>query len=378
MLRRSLTGALLAIVLWAPSESARGVGLKAEKEQPSASTFLPGGVVDAEGKTGYLANPAGGIDAIDLSTGRLRWSSPKASKPLALAANRLAAQATIKGKANQLRVVVLDVAHQGKLLATSTPVVFPDWVSIGVTYGRSFTASGKVVKGQLFLRWEARAWYAGGARPTPEIERRARKHDAGVARIDLKTGKVALLKKDQFPKAEGPKLLKALANVKSLQYWTGTSWETKPLVVGNRVVALAQENEKGEQVIKYRRWDLKTAKAKGGTVLLRGKALWPMISGDRRSLFIHKALPKTALPKGDYAWWVFALASGKQVAKIPFEPGTRQITRVGPRAYYVIEISKGGPRGFTRSRTLKAIDLKSGKEIWKRAVWAPPALMPLP
>jgi hypothetical protein len=211
------------------------------------------------------------------------------------------------------------------------------------------------------------------------MERRARKHALGVACIDLKSGKVVQLKKGQIPKPDGPKLPKELAKVKSLQYLNGSSWENRPLVVDGRAVALVQENANGEQAIKYRAWDLKTAKPKGDALLLlRGKALWPMISADGRTLFIHKALPAKALPKGDYAWWVFSLATGKQVAKIPFEPGTREITRAGKRVYYVIEVSRGGPRGYTSTRTLKAIDLKSGKQVWQRQIWAPPVLLPLP
>jgi hypothetical protein len=53
----------------------------------------------------------------------------------------------------------------------------------------------------LWLSWEARAWYAGGARPTPQIEKAARKDASGVARIDLDSGKVEPL--DSAKIAEG-------------------------------------------------------------------------------------------------------------------------------------------------------------------------------
>jgi hypothetical protein len=38
--------------------------------------------------------------------------------------------------------------------------------------------------------WQANAFYAGGARPSPEIEAAARKEASGFARIDLQSGKV--------------------------------------------------------------------------------------------------------------------------------------------------------------------------------------------
>ena len=46
----------------------------AEREDASQGpVFLPGGVADPAGKTGYVTNATGGIDAIDLEGGRLLW-----------------------------------------------------------------------------------------------------------------------------------------------------------------------------------------------------------------------------------------------------------------------------------------------------------------
>src|SRR5246127_1152619 len=77
---------------------------------------IPGGVADAEGNTGYLANPAGGLDAVDLAKGKLLWAPRGASRPLALDGNRLVCRADVKGKANSIRLVVLAVNQKGKRL----------------------------------------------------------------------------------------------------------------------------------------------------------------------------------------------------------------------------------------------------------------------
>src|SRR5205807_2310683 len=108
------------------------------------------------------------------------------------------AQAAVPGKANQVRVVVLDAMQKGTRLLESQPVNFPDWVSVGVAHGRFFATTARLDgDGGLLLIWGARAWYAGGARPTPEIERRARKAAAGVVRIDLKSGRATALEADK-------------------------------------------------------------------------------------------------------------------------------------------------------------------------------------
>src|SRR3954463_16411273 len=54
----------------------------------------------------YVMRPGGGIDAIDLASGNVRWHSDAAAKPLAISGKRLIAQAESKG--DTLDVVALD------------------------------------------------------------------------------------------------------------------------------------------------------------------------------------------------------------------------------------------------------------------------------
>src|SRR5207248_2016269 len=86
-------------------------------------------------------------------------------------------------------------------LLESQVIRLPEWVSVGVTHGRSFGSTARTDgTGGLLLTWEARAWYAGGARPTPEIERQARKSASGVIRVDLKSGRLEELDEEKIPK----------------------------------------------------------------------------------------------------------------------------------------------------------------------------------
>jgi hypothetical protein len=173
-----------------------------------------GGVADPAGKVGFFRNPASGIDAIELAGGRVLWSTRDAERPLFATADRLYAQAPVLGKPNQVTVVVLDTTHAGKRLLTSTALVFPAWVSVGVARGRSFASAARMDREGLLLIWDARAWYAGGARPTPAIEKAARKQASGIARVNPQTGKVEFLEGARVPQGMAPIVPAELRHVK--------------------------------------------------------------------------------------------------------------------------------------------------------------------
>jgi hypothetical protein len=162
-----------------------------EKQEPQTPRHLPGGgVADPAGKTGFVPNPSGGIDALDLATGKLLWSSKDANRPLFATADRLFAQ-------KQASLIVLDTTQEGKAVREAKSIALPNWASVEPGYGQSYRGSVRLNGDTLLLSWEARAFYAGGAAPTPEIEKRARKAASGVARLDLKTGKLDSLDADQ-------------------------------------------------------------------------------------------------------------------------------------------------------------------------------------
>ncbi len=338
--------------------------------------LFPNGVADRDGKAGYVHAAAGGVEALDLATGKVLWNFTEPCRPLALMGDRLVCQAAEKGKANAIRLMMLDVRDKGKVLLRSDPITFPDWVSVGTTYGRSFTSEAiPDGKDALVLRWEARAWYAGGARPTPEIEARARKHERGAVRVHLDSGRVD----PKAPPVAPPPLLKGeLATVKPASVWTGSDWQAKPLLIGKQAAVLTKEQVGGLEKLELQVWDTETGKAAPKVELMRGQSLWPQLGMDGRFVFVHQAIPKEKLPPGEYAWSVFSLETGKRVAKVPFA-GAQALTVVGPRLYSVQEVTGGGRPGmFKRTRTLKAVDLATGNVVWQHAVWAPPFLPPLP
>jgi hypothetical protein len=193
---RSLS-CLFAVALMFALSSAAFVRSQ-EKKKFTPATLMPGaGVADPAAKVGFFPNTTGGIDALDLANGKLLWTSKDAHRPLLASADRLFAQKNLD-KPNQIRVVILDSTREGKRVLESETITLPDWVSVTVAYGRSYRSNARLDMNVLFLSWEARAFYAGGARPTPEIEKAARKEASGVLRIDLTTGKFEQLDKDKI------------------------------------------------------------------------------------------------------------------------------------------------------------------------------------
>jgi outer membrane protein assembly factor BamB len=165
---------------------------------PAGSWVGPDVVASPDGKTVY-ARGKGGVEALDAATGKVVWAS-KAANRLAGASGTVAVAWVADEKApNAFRVVALDSAT-GKTLGTSEAIKMPDWAATQKQRGRSFRIGATAAGGKVAVAWQANAYYAGGARPSPEIEEAARKEAAGVAAIDLATGKVTA--EDRKPREE--------------------------------------------------------------------------------------------------------------------------------------------------------------------------------
>jgi hypothetical protein len=152
-----------------------------------------GGVADPAGRVGYWPNSAGGIEALELSTGKLRWSAKDTNQPVLADADRLFALVAVLDKINQARIIALD-AGKGQRSFESKPIEFPEWVRIAVARGHSFKTVVRLEKDKLLLTWEARAWYDRGAEPSEEEGKKARKNAAGIFQIDLRSGRVDSVK----------------------------------------------------------------------------------------------------------------------------------------------------------------------------------------
>jgi hypothetical protein len=91
-----------------------------------------------------------------------------------------------------LLVVLLDLDGQGEVALTSKPIVFPDWVVVTTAAGEDFSFEVWGNVNELRLKWEAHARYRGGAAPSFQIQQQATHDASGVARVNLRTGRVEM------------------------------------------------------------------------------------------------------------------------------------------------------------------------------------------
>jgi hypothetical protein len=370
----SLAG-LGAAAGWAPT--APVVVLRAE---PPAYWKMPWGVADARGAWGFVTNPAGGIDALDLATSKVLWSTAEAHTPVALAGRDLVALVPDKVRRNALRVVTFDVEDRGRRPRVSDAVVFPDWVSVSPAPGRSFTTQAWVDGDKLLLRWDARGWYAGAARRTPEIEKAARRSASGVARVDLRTGGLEMFAAEKAPAPPAPRVPEAV--LKSFADTPGPAEEDAPRLLVSRDLATAPVVERapgGGQRLVLARWDPKTWKPLLPRRLMDGAELNFVPAPDAAAVLARRLPRDRGDSRGDSDWHVFSTETGKELGRFPAEKGAGLPTVLGPRAYYVTTGAFKPARGtLTAPRTLKALDLRLGKVVWEHPIAPLRRLAPAP
>src|SRR5688572_2191690 len=81
----------------------------------------------------YVMTPEGGVAAVELGSGAVRWTSSAAAKPLALVGNRLVSQVEPKTAAakDNLELAVLNVQERGATIVRNAADL-PDNVRVAV------------------------------------------------------------------------------------------------------------------------------------------------------------------------------------------------------------------------------------------------------
>jgi hypothetical protein len=311
-----------------------------------------------------VTNPSGGIDAINLTTGKLLWQVGATQRPLIVTGNRLFSLAPEEKRAHAARVVVLDVNQQGEKILASDPVVFPAWVSLDEIPGCVLRLEVAIDGHDLILRWEAHARYVGGAAAPPAIREKYKKDASGVMRVNQETGGVTSL---PAPPA-APELLHAdLKHVTSSAYYIGAAIEEAPLVVGNKLVALAVQESKGGEELVLKTWDAKTGKRFDPVSLRQGKGLVARVTDDKQYVVVQDEADTAR--DGKSPSLVFELTNGRPVAHLNLEPSIQAMTVLEPRLYYAVaQVSAKPTSGLKQPWTLKAAELKSGQILWERPI----------
>lgn len=160
-------------------------------DTPKVGTPVVGvGVVSAADQTMvFLPAKGGGIEAVDLARGLTLWKNTDADKLAGASAAVVFAWVADSKNPHSFRVVAID-AGTGRTNGKSDPIKLPDWATTAKVGGRSFRTAARVQGETVTVAWEARAFYYGGAAPSPEILAAAKKDASGLVQVNFRTGKV--------------------------------------------------------------------------------------------------------------------------------------------------------------------------------------------
>lgn len=167
------------------------------------ATLRDGVVVDSLRSVLYLMSPEGGIDAVDVGTGQVLWTTDAAAKPLYLQGVLLVAQGEGAG-AGELEIVVLHTELDGEV-RRRVAVPLPEDVRPAVddALGRSFrTRVERRVPGGVLVTWTYLERTVRGVPPdgdeAPELRRE------GAFAVNAGSGEVTLLEPQEVAALPGP------------------------------------------------------------------------------------------------------------------------------------------------------------------------------
>lgn len=326
--------------------------------------FLPLGVASPEEPVGYVADLTSGIDALDLLTGEPLWRVPFVARPVLVFENLLVTVRPVQDRTNVLQFIVLDRNKKGDLLLESDSLVFPDWVRANISQDESFSYRISVEQNDLLLQWSARARYKGGASPSARILEQSTQDAAGIARFNFRTGEVRELPVLAEEKIELPDILRG-ASLFSYRQGASSVWHTEPWAFDGKFAVVIGEVLDDAQTLKLQKWDAQTGESDQPVSLITGQALVSYVTPDGLFLFLNSEIESN---DNKHDWWLFSVSTGKELAVLNYEDGTREACVVNSTVYFLVEDPPSPLRigGETVQLILKAVDLTSGKLLWER------------
>lgn len=291
---------------------------------PENSTALHDGVVISPKQGVAYVMRSGGIHAVNLANGKVRWRSDKAAKPLALVGDRLIAQAESKGR-KALEIVALDARSGAARDSVRIPLPEGVMASVVDTPAGSFRVRTDSVASELVVRWEATGVgeAAQGYFPAEE-EGQAPEGGlqavSGEAVLDM-SSKTMTIKADP-----AVRIAQSAAMVRS-----GMEELSSPAVSG-----------------------------------IEGRQL---LSADGRHVLVTETVDAGA-SLYRHRWTMYERSSGARIGSVPSLVSAAPFVVVGTTLYHTVPAHSVRRDGkFVENPTaLRAVNLKNGVESWKMAV----------
>jgi hypothetical protein len=339
-----------------------GIGVTpamAQSNEEMEPVRIPGGVAQADGDLGFVENATGGIDALNLANGDRLWTADTVTRPILATAERLYALDAGSDFSHSVRVAALDT-KTGQRVLLSEPIKLPVPIPAGSDAAHHRIWRVHTRAGELVLSWQAQGRYVGGAAAPAEIREQAARMVAGSARIDSKTGKLLSPPGTESVAAHSAAAPEAIARdveaVRRDAIWVGPMDQS-------RWCALTIDEGVKDEALVLTTWD--PAKQKGGVKreLIRGSGITPLVTEDRHHVLIRSDEGGKPSP-GGVSWTVYSLEDGRKLPhSVVLAPSATEPTILGDRLFAVLS-----PTRQSGSRTLLAVDLKSGRTMWTHPI----------
>jgi hypothetical protein len=278
----------------------------------------------------YVMRPGGGIDAVDLASGAVRWRSDSAAKPLALAGDRLIAQAESRG-ANALDLVVLDARSGAARDAVRIPLPAGIAATVVDTPAGSFRVRADSAASKLVVRWEA----------------------TNLKAVGPAQGYLPAENEGQAPTS------KALAPT---------------VVTGEAVVDLAAPSPRvktAQEAPSVRSAALaRAALQELQTPVVAGTEGRQLLSADGRHVLVTEPIDTAELTLYRHRWTVYERDSGARLGSVPALVSATPFLVVGTTLYHMAPAHAVRQEGrfVEHPAALRAVNLTTGAEAWNKAV----------
>jgi hypothetical protein len=348
--------------IWMLAAGAMRSSVTPNDEVPS---YFPAGLTNASGSVGCVRTLAGGVETLDLASGRRSWKSDAPSRALLVGSDEVF---VFEQRGGRLQVAAYEPRSGRQIKTWPCSIGLPAWASLAEPRGgRNWTTfdvrarrSGNVLE----IGYDAQEHVATGIAPSSVGPR-----EKGILRLDLSSGTSERLPGETLPalpfvepappRGYQPVRFHARAAGPELMLGGPPPDVQGALVDEDRRVVF--ERAANGRSVRVRRWRASTGVA-DPSIEIAGvtDAIWPTL--DREHVAMRRASQQ---PLCD----LYSLASGVQIA-----------TLVRPIDMAVIagRILWTTPSGRDRI-DLIATEATTGRTLWRRTVWRDsPAGAPIP
>jgi hypothetical protein len=267
-------------------------------QEASAFLLRRGAIADPPRGAAYVSKPNGGIDAVDLDSGRTLWTSGDAALPLGVGDGLLVAQFEEKPQATaRLRIVVLDVADGGKLNEASIPLPAGVRGLVADERGRSFRATAEREGAHFLVSWYYQESLIRGAAPQPGQQTVRR--FAGSARVHPQTGKVVA--------SDGGEVSEAPGRWKTHGSPPGPPWRS------GKVSARTEGGRGGPLTLK--RTDVSSGRSLPDQAVSKA-SITSIPSADQHHLLSSERVGEGGPDSPEYRWTIFALDTAERTTEL--------------------------------------------------------------